>query len=80
MIVSYDSVAEAAYIKLGQKSRVARTVRVSDDILVDLDRRGQVIGVELLHPRSANLRNLASRFHCPELSKIHPRKLQEAIA
>lgn len=80
MLISYDPVAESAYIKLDHKSKVARTVRVSDDILVDLNGRGRLIGVELLRPASANLHRIASKFHCPELSKIHPRKLQEVFA
>ena len=80
MLISYDPVAQSAYIKLDHKSKVARTVRVSDDMLADLNTRGRLIGVELLHPASANLRLIASRFHCPELSKIHPRKLQAVFA
>ena len=72
--------AEAAYIKLNLKKKVARTVRLSDDTIVDVDRRGQLIGVELLHPASANLRPIAQRYHCPELFKIHPKKLQAVFA
>lgn len=80
MLISYDPVAEAAYIKLDHKSKVARTVRVSDDMVVDLNARGRLIGVELLDPASANLRIIANQFHCPQLSKIHPRKLQAVFA
>ena len=80
MLISYDPTAEAAYIKIDLKRKVARTIRLSDDMLVDLDRNGQLIGVELLHPASANLRSVATRFHCPELSRIRPKKFHEVIA
>ena len=80
MLISYDPVVKAAYIKLDHKAKVARTVRISQDTFVDLNARGRLIGVELLHPASANLGPIVIRFRCPDLRKIHPRKLQEVVA
>ena len=80
MLISYDPTAEAGYIKVNLRRKVARTIRLSEDMLVDVDRKGHLIGVELLHPASANLRTIANRFHCPELLKIRPKKLHEVFA
>jgi uncharacterized protein YuzE len=80
MLISYDPIVKAAYITLDHTAKVARTVRLSDNTSVDLNARGRLIGVELLHPASAKLGPIASRFRCPDLRKIHPRKLQELVA
>lgn len=47
MKVTYDVEADAAYIKL-QKGNIYKTRKISDKVLVDVDRRGEVLGVELL--------------------------------
>ncbi len=80
MIISYDNVAEAVYIKLKPEGRVARTIEFAPETFVDLDRDGDLIGVELLHPGTLVLRRLAKTYRRPELSKINPAKLQEAVS
>jgi uncharacterized protein YuzE len=47
MKVTYDSDADAMYIYLNERE-VARTVQVSDRVLVDLDDEGNLRGVEVL--------------------------------
>ena len=47
MKIRYDSEADAAYIKIG-KGSVDRTRKISDHILVDVDRKEKVLGIELL--------------------------------
>ena len=47
MKVTYDSDADAMYIYLNERE-VARTVQVSDRVLVDLDDEGNLRGVEIL--------------------------------
>jgi len=46
MIVEYDREVGATYIGLLPKRAVARTVSVSDLVMVDLDADGEPIGVE----------------------------------
>ena len=47
MIVEQDVDARATYISLTE-GEVARTVSIGDLIMVDLDKDGDVVGVELL--------------------------------
>ena len=47
MKITYDSDADAMYIYLNERE-VARTVQVSDRVLVDLDDEGNLRGVEVL--------------------------------
>ena len=47
MKITYDSDADAMYIYLNERE-VARTVQVSDRVLVDLDDEGNLRGVEIL--------------------------------
>ena len=48
MNISYDKKADALYIYLQQKKRVARTVELADLLCADLDKKGGMIGVEIL--------------------------------
>ena len=45
--IRVDRDADAAYIRLSNE-RVARTIEVNEDVLVDLDANGIAVGVEML--------------------------------
>jgi len=46
--VSYDPDADACYIAVSS-SKVHDTIQKSDDCFVDMDKDGQVVGIEILH-------------------------------
>ena len=50
MIVKYDKQADAIYLYLQKvkKGTVYKTVPINEDIMVDLNRHGKVVGVEIL--------------------------------
>lgn len=48
---SYDSTVDALYVRLSGE-KVAGTVTVRDDYMVDLDAQGEVVGVEMLGVRA----------------------------
>ena len=80
MIVSYDNLADAVYIKIKPEAKVHRTVEFAPETFVDLDEDGDLIGIEMLNPGQLILKRIAKKFHRPELSRVHPQKLHEAIA
>ena len=47
MKATYDKDADAMYIRV-KKGKVHKTLKVSDMILVDVDKKGQALGLELL--------------------------------
>ena len=47
MHITYDTEADAAYIKIA-KGEVQKTLKITDAVLIDVDKRGQALGVELL--------------------------------
>ena len=47
MKISYDSDADVMYIKL-REGEVAKTKETDDNTILDYDKKGNVIGVELL--------------------------------
>ena len=49
MKLTYDPRHNIAYIRLGRKSADVQTVRVSDELNVDLAPDGTVYGIELLN-------------------------------
>lgn len=49
MKITYDPTCNIAYIRLHRKSRQVETVKVSDQLNVDLTPDGTVYGIELLN-------------------------------
>lgn len=58
MQIKLDTPADALYIRV-TKTRVQKTIPTSDSFLVDVDHKGNVIGIEILNyskivPRNPN--------------------------
>lgn len=47
MEVTYDKEADAMYIRI-KKGKVHRTKEITDTCIVDLDKKGTLLGIELL--------------------------------
>ena len=47
MKISYDKMADALYIYL-RKGKVAKTIKATSRLLIDVDKRGNVLGIEML--------------------------------
>lgn len=47
MDVKLDMVADAVYLNM-TKERIAKTVKVEDRLLIDLDGEGRMVGMEIL--------------------------------
>jgi len=47
MKISYDSAYDLLYIRMGKGCKVLSKI-VSDDITIDVDARGKLIGIEVL--------------------------------
>ena len=61
MKISYDPKADALYIKV-QDAGAARTRRVEDGLLVDLDGGNRLVGIEII--------GMKGRIPIPELGRI----------
>ncbi len=48
--LEFDAQVNALYLRL-RKSRVSSTEALADNIIVDLDEKGKVLGLELLLPQ-----------------------------
>ena len=57
MNITYDKQADAAYFALVPKRKVSWTEEKSDWVLVDHDKNGKVLGIEVLFA-SKNLHNI----------------------
>jgi len=47
MKIKYDKIADAMYIYIN-KGRAAKTIKVNNCLLVDVDKKGSLLGIELL--------------------------------
>ena len=61
MKISYDPKADALYIKF-QEGSAARTRKVEEGLLVDVDENGRLFGIEIL--------GMKGRIPIPELGRI----------
>ena len=50
MKLKYDPKVDAIYIELG-KGRYSQTKKISDTVMVDQDKKGKILGVEILDAR-----------------------------
>ncbi len=48
MKVTYDAKYDLLYLKLTDRSPQVLTHRVNDDVAVDFDKEGQIVGIEVL--------------------------------
>jgi len=80
MIVSYDELADAVYIKIKPEGVVAKTIEFAPETFVDLTKDGELIGIEMLNPGNVILKRIAKKYHRPELFKVNTTKLQESIS
>lgn len=47
MRIEYDKEAQAAYIHL-RKGKVSKTIKLMDSLLVDVDEKNNILGIEIL--------------------------------
>lgn len=47
MEIKYDPVAKAGYLKI-KKGKVSKTIKIKENLIIDLDKKGEVLGMELL--------------------------------
>ncbi|MFN3420158.1 MAG: DUF2283 domain-containing protein [Armatimonadota bacterium] len=66
MRIEYDPQADAVYFRL-KKGRVHETVAIADGVLVDLDERGDPLGIEILF--------VSKRYRTKDLASLSVRLL-----
>jgi uncharacterized protein YuzE len=49
MRIEYDKTAKALYIRV-RNGKVARTIRLKDALIVDLNKNNEILGIEMLEP------------------------------
>lgn len=79
MIVSFDTEAQAFYLKL-KDTKVVRTKEFTDEVFLDFDYKGDLVGVETLNPGTMVLKKIARKFHRPELSHINTAPLAKVMS
>lgn len=66
MEISYDKEADAMYIEF-RKGEFAKNKKVDDFTIIDLDKEGKILGIELLE--------VSTRIPIESLSEIHVKNL-----
>jgi uncharacterized protein YuzE len=78
-VLKYDPVAHIAYIKV-RDGIVHETRQEAPNILVDVDAKGHLIGVEIISPKTLKyetklmpiLKRISKEFGVPQLREINP--------
>ncbi len=66
MEISYDKEADAMYIEF-RKGEFAKNKKIDDFTIIDLDKEGKLLGIELLE--------VSTRIPIESLSEIHVKNL-----
>jgi uncharacterized protein YuzE len=80
-----DEEAKALYFRL-RKGEIAETIEYPEveEILLDLDDQGQVLGIEILDPGSIDMQSvfaeLSKRYNIVDLSSLLSKSLMELVA
>lgn len=83
--ISYDPEVRAAYIGV-RAGKVTCSREVKPGIVMDLDGKGRLLGVEVIDPARIEvatrvvLKNLSSKFHIPALAAVRPEALPRLYA
>lgn len=48
MKITYDPEADAMYIYLDENAEVFETKEINEDTIIDYDKRGNIVGIEIL--------------------------------
>lgn len=78
MVISFDTVAKAVYVKLTD-NKVVRTKEFAEEVFIDFDYKGNLVGVEMLNIEKLVLKKIAQKFHRPELSNINTAPLAKLV-
>ena len=52
--IEYDPVADVSYIRV-RRDRVSDTIELDDNLIIDLNERGEVVGLEILNFSKAEI-------------------------
>ncbi len=80
MFIEYDSEAHAVYIKV-KPGKVTKTIEYKDNLLIDLDDKGNLLGVEILKIEDSKyLYEISQKFASSELAKVHLENLKQVYS
>lgn len=48
MTINYDSKTDLLYIRIDQKEHAVINRRVNEDVVLDIDEKGKIIGIEIM--------------------------------
>lgn len=71
MNIQYDKTADAMYIYLN-KGKVKKTIKLQDRLVVDVDKDGKVLGIEIL--------DVSSQVPKREVAKVRMEELAYSLA
>lgn len=69
MEIRYDKEADAMYIEL-QKGKFAKNKKVDDIMVIDMDKAGKLLGIELL--------NVSKQVPAESLAEVHVKNMVAA--
>jgi uncharacterized protein YuzE len=64
----YDKIADALYVKFKQR-KIAKTLRLENHLIVDLDSKSNILGIELLNAKSQLTPSFVKQFLKKEIVK-----------
>jgi uncharacterized protein YuzE len=78
--ISFDPEAGALYIKVSP-NKIMRSIELQNEVIVDVDAKGDMVGIEYLNPCKINVRleQIIKVFNAPQLRYLNPAKLESSF-
>lgn len=80
MFIEYDTENQVLYLRI-REGKVAKTKEYRAEVFIDLDREGQLLGIELLNLEDSKyIPQIAREYSLSGVNRIHPEYLKKVLA
>lgn len=79
MFIEYDTDHEVLYLGI-HEGKIASTVEYHDELYVDLDKNGKLLGIEILNLEDCRyIPQIARKYSLHGINRLHPEYLKKVL-
>ena len=80
MFIEYDTEHQILYLRI-RDGKVAKTEEYRAEVFVDLDKKGHLLGIELLNLEDSKyIPQIAREYSLSGIKRLHPEYLKKVLA
>lgn len=79
MFIEYDTEHQTLYLRI-REGKVVKTKEYRAEVFVDLDKKGNLLGIELLNLEDCKyIPQIAREYSLPKINRLHPEYLKKVL-